>query len=127
MVTVSWQAYKEVDPSTTYLAYGAVAERTSAWSYFSFLMRARKVQKQLETARGVVGFTARLEFLNKKVVQLAIFDDSTALKEFSQTGQHILCSKQTKASMKWLKNKTWGILGSDIPPKIEDAINKNQS
>ena len=90
-------------------------------------MRARKVQKQLETAKGVVGFTARLEFLNRNVVQLAVFDDANALKEFSQTGQHVLCSKQTKASMKWLKNKTWDILGSELPPKIEEAIRKNQS
>jgi hypothetical protein len=127
MVTVSWQSYKEADPSKTYLAYGALAERKTVWSFFSFLMRARKVQKQLETSRGVVGFTARLEFLSKKVVQLAVFDDENALKEFSQTGQHGLCSKQTKASMLWLKNKTWSILGSEIPPKLEDAINKNQS
>jgi hypothetical protein len=110
MVTVSWQSYKKAETSKTYLAYGALAERTSAWSYFSFLMRARKVQKQLETAKGVVGFTARLEFLSKRVVQIAVFEDATALKEFSQTGQHVLCSKQTKASMKWLK-KTWSILG----------------
>jgi hypothetical protein len=127
MVTVAWQSYKEVDPSKTYIAYGAIALRKTAWSYFSFLMRARKVQKQLEIARGVVGFTARLEFSSKKVVQLAVFDDENALKEFSQTGQHGLCSKQTKASMLWLKNKTWSILGSEIPPKLEDAINKNQS
>ena len=127
MVTVSWQQYNEVDPSKTYLAYGAIAERKTAWSYFGFLMRARKVQKQLETAKGVVGFTARLEFLNRNVVQLAVFDDANALKEFSQTGQHVLCSKQTKASMKWLKNKTWDILGSELPPKIEEAIRKNQS
>jgi hypothetical protein len=127
MVTVSWQSYKEADPSKTYLAYGALAERKTVWSFFSFLMRARKVQKQLETSRGVVGFTARLEFLSKKVVQLAVFDDANTLKEFSQTGQHVLCSEQTKASMKWLKNKTWSISGSEIPPKIEDAINKNQS
>jgi hypothetical protein len=127
MVTVSWQSYKEADPSKTYLVYGAVAERKTAWSYFGFLMRARKVQKQLETAKGVVGFTARLEFLSKKVVQLAVFDDADALKAFSQTGQHVLCSKQTKASMKWLKNKTWSILGSEIPPKIEEAISINQS
>ena len=127
MVTVSWQSYKEADPSKTYLAYGAVAERTSAWSYFSFLMRARKVQKQLAIAKGVVGFTARLEFLSRKVIQLAVFDDAESLKAFSQTGQHVLCAKQTKASMKWLKSKTWSILGSETPPKIEEAISKNQS
>jgi hypothetical protein len=127
MVTVSWQSYKEVEPSKSYLAYGAIAQRKSVWSYFTFLMRARKVQKQLEATKGVAGFTARLEFVSKNVIQLAVFDDVTALKEFSQTGQHALCSKQTKTSMKWLKNKTWNILGSEIPPKIEDAVSKNQS
>ena len=127
MVTVNWKAFKEVDPSKTYLAYAGYAERKTAWSYPSFLMRARKVEKQLSTTKGLVGFTAQLEFASKKVVQLAVFDNADALKEFAHSGQHALCAEQTKPSMNWLKSTTWNILGSEIPPKIEDAVNRIKS
>jgi hypothetical protein len=127
MVEVSWQSFKDVDPSKTYLAYGAYLERKTAWSCFGFLMRFRKVQKQLNSAKGLVGYTARCEFLNRKAAQLAIFDDENALKRFAHSGQHALCSEQAKAGMNWLRNTTWNILGSEVPPKLEDAISRVQS
>ena len=127
MVTISWQRFKEADPSKVYLAYGAYLERKTAWSYFDYLMRARKVQKQLEKAKGVVGFTARLEFLSKKAVQVAVFDDEKSLEEFAHAGQHALCSKEKKDSMNWRKTATWNISASEIPLKLEETINRIQS
>jgi hypothetical protein len=127
MVTLAWETINQFDPSKTYLAYAGYAERKSPWSYFNYLMRARKVQKQLNTSKGLIGFTAKLEFFSKKVVQLAVFEDAAALKEFANTGQHALCAKQTKESMNWLKNATWSISGAEMPPKLEDAISRAQN
>jgi hypothetical protein len=127
MVGVSWQSFKEIDPSKTYLAYGGYLERKTAWSYFGFLMRFRKVQKQLNTAKGLVGYAASCEFLSKKATQLAVFEDEYALKDFAHSGQHALCQEQAKASMNWIKNTTWSVLGSELPPKLEDAISRIQS
>jgi hypothetical protein len=127
MVEIAWTSFSEVNPGSNYLAYAGYSERKSAWSYFSYLMRARKVQKQLNTAKGLVGFTARLEFFSRKVVQLAVFEDERALKAFAHTGQHALCMETTKSSMKWLKKATWSIPGSEVPPKLDDAINRIQS
>ena len=127
MVGVSWQTFKEIDPSKTYLAYGAYLERKTAWSYFGFLMSFRKVQKQLNTTKGLVGYTASCEFLSKKATQLAVFDDEPALKDFAKSGQHALCKEGAKASMNWFKNTTWKILGSELPPKLEDVMSRIQS
>lgn len=127
MVTASWQLFVEVDPSKTYFAYAAFVERKTALSYFGYLMRARKVQKQLNTAKGLVGFTARIEFFSRKVAQLAVFEDANALNDFAHSGQHALCAEQTKPSMNWIKNTTWNISGSEMPPKLDDAISRFQS
>ena len=127
MVTVSWQSFKDVDPSKTYVAYAAQLERKTAWSYFGFLMRFRKVQKQLISAKGLVGFTARCEFLSRKAAMLAVFDDENVLNDFAHSGQHALCREQGKASMNWYKKATWDILGSEIPPRLDDAIGRVQS
>lgn len=127
MVEVAWQLFKEINSSKTYITYAAYLERKTTWSYFSYLMRARRVQKQLNTTKGIVGFTARLEFLSKKVAQLAVFEDSDSLKDFAHSGQHALCAEETKPSIRWMKNLTWNISGSEIPPKLEDAIDRLQS
>jgi hypothetical protein len=127
VVEIKWASISEVDLKRDYLVYAGYAERKSLWSYFSYLMKAGKVQNQLKKAKGFIGFTARLEFFSKKVVQLAVFEDTAALKEFAHAGQHAHCMETTKSSMKWLKQATWNISGSAIPPKMDDAINRIQS
>ncbi len=127
MVTVKWETFSEVDPERGYFAYAGYAERNSMWSYFRFLMRARKVQNQLNTTKGLIGFTARLGFLNKEVVQLAVFQDENALKEFAHSGEHAICMKTTKSDLRFLKQTSWNIAGSDVPPKIDEAVDRIQS
>jgi hypothetical protein len=127
VVEIKWKSLSEIDLKGDYLVYAGYAERKSPWSYFSYLMKARKVENQLKKTKGFIGFTARLEFFTKKVVQLAVFENSSALKEFAHTGQHALCMETTKSSMKWLKQATWNISGSAIPPRIDDAINRTQN
>ena len=124
MVEIKWTSLSEFKPENTYFAYAGYAERRTIRSFFSFLLRSRKIQSQLKTAKGLIGFTARLELFSKKVVQLAVFEDEAALKQFAHSGQHAACMGQTKSSMKWLKQTTWNIAGSDIPPKIVEAINR---
>lgn len=126
MVKVKWTSFSEVDPKRDYLAFIEMGERNSAWSYFSFLMRARKLQKQLKTAKGLIGVCGRLEFLSKKVVMVAVFEDEKTLMEFAHAGQHALCMEQTKSKVR-MKYDRWSISGSDVPPKLDDAINRIQS
>jgi hypothetical protein len=127
MVEMAWASFMEVDPAKSYLAYVGLAERKSVWSYFPMLMRSRKVAKQLTTTNGLVGFTARGEFFSKKIIQLAVFTDEAALKEFAHSGQHSDCAEKTKSSLKFLKNTTWSILGSDLPPKIDESVKRLQN
>jgi hypothetical protein len=126
MVEMKWKSLSEIDPKREYMAYAAIGERNSAWSYFSVMMKALKVGKQLKTAKGVIEFTARLEFLSKKMSMVAVFEDEKALMEFAHAGQHAECSEQFKTVAKW-KRTRWSISGADIPLKIDDAMNRIQT
>ena len=123
MVEMKWTPLLEANPKREYIAFSEIAERKSAWSYFSWLMRARKIAKQLETAKGVVGYTARLEFLSKKGVMVAVFEDEQALIGFAHAGQHAQCMKQQRITAKFQRAQ-WTIPGSEIPLKIDEAINR---
>ena len=125
MPHVKWESFSEINPEMDYLAVIEMGERKSVWSYFNFLFRARRVAKQLKNARGVVGVTGRLGFLNREVVLVAVFENDNALNEFAHSGQHATCMVESKNAVKGrFKSAKWNISGSDLPPKLDDAINR---
>ncbi len=126
MVEMKWTPLLEADPKREYIAFSEVVERKSVWSYFSWLMRARKIAKQLKTSKGVIGYTARLEFFSKKAVMVAAFEAEQALKEFAHAGQHAQCMQQLRETAKFQRAQ-WTISGSDVPLKIVDAIARVKS
>jgi len=125
MPEYKWTQIEEVSLGSEYIAFTAMGERTSIWSFFSFLMGARAMQKQLAEAKGLIGYQARLEFLGKKVVMLAVFKDEASLNDFAHSGKHAHCMEKTKPALKAeMKYARWRIAGSDVPPKLEDAISR---
>ena len=59
---------------------------------------------------------------------VAVFENETALTEFAHAGQHAQCIEKTKPDLKGgMKYAKWSISGSDVPPKIDDAVNRIQN
>jgi hypothetical protein len=124
MPNVKWTTFSEINPDREYFAFANVGERKSVWSYFSLIMGAQKVAKQLEATKGAIGITGRLGFLNKKLVVVGVFENEDALNEFAHSGQHASCMEKTKSMVKFMKCIKWRVLGSNLPPTIEDAISR---
>jgi hypothetical protein len=127
MPKVKWTTYSEVNPEREYFAFANVGERKSVWSYFSLLMGARKVAQQLEKTKGVIGLTGRLGFLNREIAIVGVFENEDVLNEFAHSGQHANCMEKTKSMVKVMRTAKWSILGSNLPPTIEDAISRTKS
>jgi len=124
MPVVKWTTFSEINPEHEYCAFANVGERKSVWSYFSLLMGARKVAQQLKTAKGVIGLTGRLGFLNREVAIVGVFENEDAVNEFAHSGQHASCMEKTKSMVKVMKCVKWSVLGSNLPPTIDDAISR---
>jgi hypothetical protein len=122
MVDTTWESSK-VDPEREYVVYAVYGERSSIGSYFSMLMPALTVTQELKTAKGAIAFAGRMEFFSKKFARVTVFEDEKTLMEFAHSGQHAKCMEQFKAVVKG-QSAEWRITGSDIPLKIDDAINK---
>jgi hypothetical protein len=127
MPKVKWTTFTEVNPEREYFAFANVGERKSVWSYFSLLMGARKVAKQLEATKGAIGVTGRLGFLNKEVAIVGVFESEDVLNEFAHSGQHASCMEKTKSMVKVMNTANWTVLGSNLPPTVEDAINRTKN
>jgi hypothetical protein len=125
MVDIKWTSLKAAEPEQEYLAFAGLTERKSVWTFFSYLMRARKVAGQLNQTNGLIGYTARMEFLGKKLVNLTVWENESDLKDFAHKGQHAVCMEKTKTGLKPTEYVSWRILGSQLPPKIEEAYRRH--
>lgn len=127
MVEIKWTSFGEVNPKSEYLAFSEMGGLKSRLSYFSWIMRGRKVSQQLKTTKGLVGYTVRMGFWSNQGVMLAVFEDEKTLMDFAHSGQHAQCMAKGKTEIKDWKMGRWSISGGDVPPKIADAINRLQS
>jgi hypothetical protein len=104
-----------------------MGELKSSWSLFTWGRRGRKVEEQMKTAKGFIGFTMELGFWSKKGVIAAVFEDEKALTEFAHTGQHAMCFKESKGDIKGEMEKArWSISGSALPLTLKNAVDKIQ-
>jgi hypothetical protein len=124
MPEVKWTKFSEINPEREYFAFANVGERKSIWSYFSLIMGARNVAKQLAATKGVIGVTGRLGFLNKKLAIVGVFESEDIVNEFAHSGQHAACMEKTRSMVKVMKTVKWTVLGSNLPPSIDDAISR---
>ncbi len=125
MVDVKWTPLKAAEPERKYLAFAGITERKSVWTFFSYLMRARKVAGQLNQTNGLIGYTARMEFLGKSLVNRTVWESESALKDFAHKGEHAVCMEQTKTGLKPTEYVSWSVLGSQLPPTIEEAYRRH--
>ena len=82
MITRPWKSHTEVDPRREYLALITYLPRKSFWSIRSFVRQSGMIQEQLEDARGLVGYSMRVQLLGKKAWTLSVWEDEAALQEF---------------------------------------------
>ena len=82
MITRPWKSYMQVDPRREYLALITYLPRKSFWSIRSFVRQSGMIQEQLEDARGLVGYSMRVQLLGKKAWTLSVWEDEAALQEF---------------------------------------------
>jgi hypothetical protein len=126
MVEIEWTPLRDASPENEYIAFAGFTERRSVWTFLSYLMRARKIQGQLNNSKGLMGYTARMEFLSKKLINLTVWEKESDLKEFAHQGQHADCMEKTKGGLKPTEYISWKILGSQLPPTIDEAFRRRE-
>ena len=127
MVKIEWTPVKEIDPKHEYTAFSQIGELKNSFSLLSWGRRGKKVQEQLKTTKGFVGYTMEFGFWNKKGVIVGIFEDEPSLMAFAHSGQHANCMAVSKADVKGKMNcYRWKVMGSEVPPKIPDVLAKFQ-
>jgi hypothetical protein len=121
MVDARWISLADVDPAREYLALITYLPRKRYWSIFSFIRQSNQIQKQLKSSRGLIGYSLRAQLLGKKAWTVSVWEDERALIEFVGKSPHVDTMKKVGLGVA-RKFVRWKLLGSDVPPKWEDAL-----
>jgi hypothetical protein len=62
IVFIKWESFSEIDPKREYLAFAEMGERKNIISGIGWMMRGRKVTNELKSAKGLIGFTGKVDF-----------------------------------------------------------------
>jgi hypothetical protein len=54
--------------------------------FSNFFMQARKIQAQLKTTKGLIGYSLRMDIFGKKGGVLSVWEDTSTLDEFAHAG-----------------------------------------
>lgn len=128
MVKIKWTPYGEVDPQREYTAFSQIGKLKSSLSLFGWSRRGKKVQEQLKTTKGFIGYIMDFGFWSKKGIIVGVFEDDKSLMDFAPSGQHVNCMQTSKADVKGKMNcYRWKIKGAEIPLKIDEVLAKFQS
>ena len=114
---ISWKSFSKVDTERNYLALVCYLERKSAGSFLNFLLRGRSIQGQLKGVKGLVGYSMRMGFFDKKSLALSVWEDENSLSNFVQAGEHSKTMVKLRPKMNQTEFVRWNLLGSDVPPK----------
>jgi hypothetical protein len=124
MVEIKWKFLKEAVPETKYLILAGFTNRRSLWTYLPYLNRSRKVGNQLNQATGLIGYTARMGFLSKELVNVTVWENESDLKKFTHEGAHLDCMEKTRKGLTPTEYVRWTVKGSQLPPTIDDACRR---
>jgi hypothetical protein len=121
LVEVSWISLTSVDPSREYLALVTYLPRKNYRSIFSFFGKTSAIRNQLNGSGGLVGYSLRAQLLGKKAWTLSVWEDEDALAEFVGKAPHVDTMKTVKLGQE-RKFVRWKLLGSEVPPSWDRAI-----
>jgi hypothetical protein len=125
LVEVSWISLTSVEASREYLALVTYLPRKNYRSVFGFFRKTGAIRNQLNESRGLVGYSLRAQLLGKKAWTLSVWEDENALAEFVQKSPHVDTMKTIELSQE-RKFVRWKLLGSDVPPSWDQALERLQ-
>lgn len=89
-----------------------------------FLRYARETREQLTTARGLLGFSFRAQFLRRRLCTLWAWEDEASLLAFVRTEPHSRIVADLAPYLGRTKFVRWRIDGTAIPPTWDEGLRR---
>ncbi len=121
-----WIKFATPDTSREYFALLSYLPLKKFRAIPSFLRLLFQIQKQLRATPGVIGYSLRAKVLSRNFWTLSAWADEEALMDFVAKIPHAQAMKAMMPHMGPTKFTKWKVLGSALPLRWEEAMERSQ-
>jgi hypothetical protein len=121
-----WIKFATPDMNREYFALLSYLPLNKYRAIPAFLKFSFQVQKQLSAAPGIIGYSLRAKVFSRNFWTLSVWTDEKPLMDFVAKFPHGQAMKAMMPHMGPTKFIKWTVLGSVLPLRWEDAIEKSK-
>ena len=121
MLPLAWKSLSSVDSNREYLALLSYLPLKSYLTIPKFLCFTFQTQRQLNGARGLIGYSLQAQLLRRRFWTLSVWQDESALMEFVKNRPHSEIMDALAPHMKITHFTRWRVSGSELPLKWGEA------
>jgi quinol monooxygenase YgiN len=118
----SWKMLREPEPSREYVLLLTYLPMRRPTRLPRFLGYVRKIQKQLELADGLVGYSLLAKPLSSNYWTLSAWEDDAALRRFVGERPHREAMRELPRYLSGFRTIRWTAAGQTLPPSWGEAL-----
>jgi hypothetical protein len=116
-----WKTVRTPDPGREYLALISFLPLRHFRAVPSFFLYALETQRQLRTAKGLLGYSLDAQPFGRRFWTLSVWEDSPSLMDFVRQLPHFRIMQDLAPHMGKSQFVQWKITAADFPPRWEEA------
>ncbi|MFQ5918940.1 MAG: hypothetical protein ACE5I4_02690 [Thermoplasmata archaeon] len=124
MVAQPWKFFAEIEPDHEYLVMSTFLPLEGSGMRRAFGRDVRRVERQLASSEGLVGYSLRVKFWRRHYWTLSVWEDERSLIAFSEAAPH----RDVMAPRDWrlsgFKSVHWRVRGTEIPPTWRETLDR---
>jgi hypothetical protein len=120
-----WQSYSRTAPERDYVALLSYLPLDSAWSLPRLVLYSIRIQRQLRTSAGLIGYSLRARLGAKQFWTLSVWEDVADLQAFVAAPPHLEVMKAMAPYMGATRFARWNVKGSELPIPWDDALRRD--
>jgi len=124
MAEMLWKPFAKPEPEKTYVAVLTYLPLKSLWALPQFYYYSRRVQTQLQSAPGLVGYSLLAHVLAKRFWTLSVWSDEVALVKFIHKHPHQEAMAIMRRHMAGSEFIRWRLKGRAVPPSWQEAMQR---
>ncbi len=119
-----WVILSATQPERDYLVLLSYLPLRSFWKLPAFVRHAQAIRRQLEDARGAIGYSMLAQLFRLQFWTLSVWQDRAALDSFVRADPHLKIMSALQGHMGETQFIEWQAAGSTLPPKWTDAMGR---
>jgi hypothetical protein len=119
-----WKSLAPVDKGREYVALLSYLPLQKYRKLPAFTRFTLQIMRQLKKSPGAIGYAMRAKLLSREFWTLSVWEDTRSLMNFVAKVPHGEVMKALSGHMGPTKFSQWKILGSAIPPGLDEATRR---